>query len=406
VRFRYKGFDRSGKAVSATTDAPDRDQAMESLRREGLYVTDLVEGSSNGGAVGASGRRVGSGRRLKYLVTFVRQMHVLVASGTPLVQALGAVERQAEDEGWRQVIGTIRERVEEGMPLSEAMAAHGQYFDAICRSLTAAGEAGGNMAEMLARLSVLTRKQQHLRNSISGAMVYPCLLIVAGIGVLAVMLLFVLPRFVGLFETLGVALPPTTRFLVATSTVLQAYWWGVLLGASGAGFALRMWLKSEGGWRVVQSMMLRAPKVGQVLKSLVLARVARLLGVLLEGHVGLLDALKLTKQSAGNYRYAELITHAEDAVSRGEAISVAFADVELVTPSVYEAIRNGEQSGKMGSLLLQIADFLDEDNEVIVKSLTSIIEPLILIGLGALVAFIAVSLFMPLFDLTALTGGG
>jgi type II secretory pathway component PulF len=142
------------------------------------------------------------------------------------------------------------------------------------------------------------------------------------------------------------------------------------------------------------------------LKSLVLARVARLLGVLLEGHVGLLDALKLTKQSAGNYRYAELITHAEDAVSRGEAISVAFADVELVTPSVYEAIRNGEQSGKMGSLLLQIADFLDEDNEVIVKSLTSIIEPLILIGLGALVAFIAVSLFMPLFDLTALTGGG
>ena len=346
------------------------------------------------------------GRLLKNLAMFTRQLSVLMTSGTPLVQALGALERQSADKNWRQVIGTLRVRVEEGATLSAAMELHPDVFDPVCRSLISAGESGSSFDQMLDRLATLTRRQMHVRNAVIGALIYPTLLVVVAVSVLATMLLFVLPRFATLFDTLDVALPPTTRFLMGLSELLRSYWWSVPALGIGAVVGVRAWVRSAPGRRWVDSFVLKVPAVGPIVKNFAVARIARVLGVLINGRVPLLEALSLARLTTNNLNYTDLVARAEEAVTRGSTMSSAFAAGNLVSPSLCEAIKSGEQSGQMGPLLLSIADFLDEDNEVVLKSLTSVLEPAILIVLGLLVGFVALSMFMPLFDLTAMTQGG
>jgi type II secretory pathway component PulF len=412
MKLAYTAFDKSGKAVSGTADANSAAEARETLRRQGLFVTDIRETSATdlsyeaaAASRGGANQRIGTGRRLKNLAMFSRQLHVLVGSGTPIVQALAAIERQCEHENWRLVIAELRKRVEEGAPLSEAMRQQSAHFDAVCRSLIAAGESSGNLPQMLDRLANLSRKQLHLRSSVLGAMVYPCMLIMLGITVLIVMLLFVLPRFAGLFSTLDAPLPPTTKLLMWLSGLLRSYWWAALIGAAGGGFGLRAWVKSTRGKETIDTTSLNVPKFGRLMRSLMTARLARMLGTLLESRVPLLDALQLTRQSLMNLHYVKLIARAEESVGRGEPISAVLSSSDLISACVQEAVRNGEQTGQIGTPLVQMADFLDEENDVVVKSLTSIIEPMILIVLGVLVGFIAISMFLPLFDLVSAAHG-
>ena len=416
MKFTYQAFDAAGKAVSGSTEAPDQNEAMEVLRRQGLYVTGVQAAAGDGGAASAAAlayasaggggrRRMSRRNQLKNLALFTRQLSVLMTSGTPLVQALGSLERQSNEKVWRGVVGTLRARVEEGATLAQAMEAQSDVFDPVCRSLISAGESGGSFDQMLERLAALTRRQMHVRNAVVGALIYPALLVVVAVGVLATMLLFVLPRFATLFETLDVALPPTTKMLMALSDFLRGYWWALPAGGIVVGFVGQAWLKSAAGRRAVDSIVLRLPMVGPILKSFAVARIARVLGVLLNGKVPLLEALSLARHTTRNVNYVDLVARAEDAVTKGGSVSTAFAAGDLVSPSLCEAIRSGEQSGQMGPLLLSIADFLDEDNEVVLKSLTSILEPVILIVLGLLVGFVALSMFMPLFDLTSMTQG-
>ena len=419
MKLKYEAIDSQGKPVSDTVDAADAAEAIELLRGKGLFVTTITEtgatsasaaSSSAGGRSwrpgGRSGGKLSGTKRLRNLAMFTRQLSVLVSSGTPLVQALGSLERQAKEKAWRDVLAALRAKVEEGATLSEAMAQQPAVFDPVCRSLIAAGESGGSFDTMLERLAQMTRKQMQVRGAVVGAMVYPCLLIVIAIGVLALMLLFVLPRFMGLFEQLDAELPPTTKVLVIISNALRAYWWLIPIVGAGAFFGVRTWLNTATGRGVMDALVVRLPVAGPIVRSFAVARITRVLGVLMAGRVPMLEALALARQTAKNVRYVALVARAEEAVTRGSTISAAFAEAEdLVSPSICEAIRSGEQSGQMGPLLLNIADFLDEDNEVVVKSLTSILEPLILIGLGLVVGFVALSMFMPLFDLTSATHG-
>jgi type II secretory pathway component PulF len=408
MKFAYQAVDGAAKVVNDTIDAADATEALDTLRRKGLFVGDLRPASSaalSSARPSKKGKRMGTGRRLKNMTMFTRQLSVLVSSGTPLVQALGALERQTKDALWRDTVTAIRMKVEEGSTLSEAMADHPRVFDAVARSLISAGESGGSFDVMLDRLAVLSRKQLHVRSAVVGALIYPSLLIVVAVAVLALMLLFVLPRFAGLFETLDVELPPMTLILMACSNFLRAYWWAIPLVLGGGAFAARGWLKTAAGRRTVDSTMLKLPAIGAIVRSFAVARIARVLGVLLAGKVPLLEALGLARLTVSNYRYVDLVTKAEDAVTRGSNVSTVFSQTDLVSPALCEAIRAGEQSGQMGPLLLNIADFLDEENEVVVKSLTSILEPVILIALGLVVGLVALSMFLPLFDLTAAAHG-
>ena len=404
MNFHYEAFDPAGKVVNGTVEAGDPSEAIETLRRQGLYVTQV---EATAAEVTADPhrvrRRLGRGKRLKNLAMFTRQLSVLVSSGTPLVQALCSLERQAKEPAWRDVVASVRLKVEEGSTLAQAMEAHPTVFDAVCRSLIAAGEGGGGFDAMLERLAVLTRKQLHVRAAIVGAMVYPALLIFIAASVLSVMMLFVLPRFAGLFATLDAPLPPTTKFLMDLSNFMRDYWWAILLAIGAAAFGARYWVNTPGGKRALDTAALRMPVFGKMFRSFAVARILRVLGVLVQGRVPLLEALGLARQTARNYHFADLVARAEDAVTRGGTVSGAFGESDLVDPSLVEALRSGEQSGQIGNLLISVADFLDEDNEVFIKTLTSVIEPLILIGLGIVVGFIAISMFLPLFDLTSMT---
>jgi type IV pilus assembly protein PilC len=215
-----------------------------------------------------------------------------------------------------------------------------------------------------------------------------------------------MPRFEGLFTTLGADLPGSTRFLMDIGAIVRSDWYIILGVLISVVVGARMWLTSAAGrlWR--DGFVLKVPQLGKVVRSLATARITRVLGVLVEGKVPLLEALQLTREATGNSRYADLIDRAIELVTRGEPVSSAFMGTPLIPQSVAEALRSGERTGQIGPVLSNLSDFLDEDNEVIVKSIASIIEPVILMGLGILVGFVALSMFLPLFDLTATAGGG
>lgn len=408
MKLNYQAYDQSGRLVNDAIEAADAGDAADQLRRQGLFVTRMSSDGQLAAAPSAAGKgkgRLSESKRLKYLSMFTRQLYVLSSTGTPLVESLGALQRQAADPVWAGIVGELRQTVEEGLSLSEAMKEHPGCFDPVYRSLVAAGESGGEFETMLDRLATMVGKQSQARRTIAGAMVYPILLLSVSLIVLVLMLLFVLPRFTGLFETLKVPLPPTTQALVFLSDGLRGYWWlasGLLIAG---GFGLRYWLKTPGGRDAWDTGMIRLPILRNMTRGFATARLTRLLGTLLESHVPLLDSLTLTREAAGNQHYRRLIDKAEEAVTRGEPISTAFRDASLISPSVYEAIHSGEATGQVGALLLNIANFLDEENEIILRSLTSIVEPVIMIVLGSLVGFVAVSMFLPLFDLTAAAGG-
>lgn len=417
MKVAYRAFDRTGRELNDLIDAGGLAEAGDQLRKQGLFVVELTERRSvldRPGAARADSRLRAPGRglsaggrsaRLKDVAAFFRQLTVLVGTGTPMVEALGAVERQAVEGRWRNTVADIRRRVEEGATLADAMQPHPAYFDAVCRSLVSAGESGGSIEAMMGRLTVLTRQQLKTRNSVTGAMVYPCLLLCVSVGVLGVMMGFVLPRFEGLFQTLGAPLPPTTRLLMDFSTFCRAYWWALLIAAAGLVFGAKMWLASPAGRDWLHGFVLRVPLFGPVVRAFATARIARVLGALLEGRVPLLEALQLTRESSGNTCFERLIARAEDEVTRGGTMSAVFAQSPLVSKSVTEAVRSGEKTGQIGPVMVSIAEFLEEDNEIVLRSLTSLIEPIILITLGLLVGFVAVSMFLPLFDLATTTRG-
>ncbi len=407
MKLAYKAYDGLGKAVSGVIDAGDTIAATELLRGKGLYVAEMTASATPAmKSPGRRTRRLSRGQKLKNVAWFSRQLYVLTSSGTQLVDGLHALERQTRPGPWRDVISSLRTRVEEGSSLANAMEPHEAYFDPIYRSLVAAGESSGHLVEMFDRLAAAKQKQLKARNAVVGALIYPCLLLTVGLTVFILMLLFVVPRFAELFESLNVPLPTSTAVLITISGLFRRYWWLVALLCAGLVGSLVAYLRTPNGRYSRDTAILRLPYMGRIARSFSTARVVSLLGVLLQAHIPMLEALRLVRHSSGNVRYQELISKAEECVTRGEPMSAAFTDAALINPSVQEAIRSGEASGEVDRLLLNISTFLDEENEVVLRSLTSIIEPVILIVMGLLVGLIAICMFTPLFDLTAMTEGG
>jgi len=405
MRLAYEAYDRGGRLVTGSIDAASTREATERLYADGLYVTRLSGASDEAAPEQGSGLLAGRCGGLKQLVVITRQLSVLASTGTQVVEALAAVERQIPPGSWRRVLGDVRRDVEEGKSLTEALAKHPRHFDPIYRSLIAAGESGGQLPAMLERLAVIKRKQLKIRSAVLGALSYPILLTCLSIVVVVVMLLAVLPRFAGLFEALDAPLPPTTRALISLSESIKTYWWAVTPALLGIVGGVVWFVRSAPGRRWIDNVSISLPVLGPFVKALVTARVARTLGVLLEAKVPLLESLALTRAAAGNTRYVQLLESAEERVTRGEPISAALRDSPLIAPGVTEAVITGERAGRVGEVLISVADYMDEDNEVVIRSMMSLLEPVILVALGGAVGFVAMSLFLPLFDLTSAAGG-
>ncbi|MEM9295945.1 MAG: type II secretion system F family protein [Planctomycetota bacterium] len=416
MKLAYQALDAQGREVAGLVEARDALAASDQLRRDGLFPSSLTESRDDAAtgqasavsAPAASPRRggnVGSGSARQTAV-FTRQLYVLLSAGTPLDDALAALERQAQDPKWKAVLTDVRGHVQRGGDLSDALARHPKYFDQVLVGLVEAGQASGDLLPLLERIGAMTQKQVQLRHQLRGALVYPALLSTISVGVVLVLLLFVLPQFATMFESLDVELPPTTAALLVLSDLMRGYWWAAVPAAIAAVMGV-VWLAVRGtGAQALQKTLLSLPRIGPLLADLATARMARVLGVLLQSHTPVLEALALTRRSVGWSSYAELLRNAETAVTQGQPISSPFVNSPLIRPEVAEVIRTGESNGQIGPLLLHLADYLDEENEVMVKSVTSIIEPLILLALGSVVALVATSMFLPLFDMTAVSSGG
>lgn len=403
--FTYQAYDKSGAVREGLIEANSQEEAGELLRKKGFFVTSIVSGMGKGSV---SKKKKGGKKSVSQRVVaeFARELAVLVSTGTPLIDAISSIERQTSIEYWAKVLKNVRMRLEEGDSLTAALETESQVFDPVFRSLVAAGESSGHLDSMLLRVATLTRKQAQIRSSLMGALMYPVLLIGVAFVVMGLLIGVVLPRFAGMFETLDTPLPASTAFLMAVSDFVRGYWWGVIPGAAAVIGAFVYWLRSHQGQMILGDISLRLPKLSGIVRSFMTARITRLMGVLLEAKVPMLEAIELTRESVSHYRYRDLMSKSEEAVTRGDSISHAFQTSGLLVSSACEAIRNGEQTGRLAEVMVHISDYLDEDNETVVKSLSSLIEPVIMVGLGLLVGFVAISMFLPLFDLTAAAGGG
>lgn len=376
---------------------------------EGTLTTPAASPPRGGGAQGGVPGRLNLGQRLarrRQLLLFVRQLQLLLTAGTPLLQSLDALQRQTADPLWKKVVGELAQGIEAGGTLAGTMGRRPNLFPAVSRGLVAAGESTGRLGDMLGRVAGLVQKDLAVRSAVVAALAYPAALLAVVTAVGVGMLLFVVPRFAGLFETLGVPMPPTTVAVVWSSETLRANGLWVGGGLAIVAVALALGLRTPAGRLALDGALLRLPGLGPVVQGLAVARIVRLFGVLTDCHLPLMEVLSLVKGASGNAHYRSLLANAEGHVSRGEGISPAFDRPDLVQPSVYEAFRSAESSGRLGPAMVAVAEFLEQENEALVKLLTRTLEPVILLVLGIVVGLLAMSMFLPLFDLTAMAGEG
>lgn len=410
MKVAYTALDQTGHEVVETMEAPDVRSAVDSLRKRNLFVTQISEhtGKERYGDSHASKHEespVGTLGKvklpIKQLALFTRQMAMMLTSGSGVVPSLNSIARQIPNPLHAKLIGQVARDLEEGSTLSEALRKFPRTFDPNYCAVIAAGESSGTLTEMFNRLSTIVGKRRAMRNKVLGAMAYPALLIALSTSIVMVLLMFVMPRFGEMFTTLSVPLPASTKFLISVGEATRSYWPAILAGAvvlvgSTLGTVLmpgvRLWISGAS---------MHVPLVSRVITGLIQGETFRLLGMLVEAHIGLLDAIQLVKGVTLNRRFQELYQSMEAEVTEGGSISRALETSRLVSPPICQAIRTGEENGALGAAMSYVANVLDEDNTELVNTMTKLLEPMILIIMGVVVGGVAVSLFLPMFDMTS-----
>ncbi|RJP36680.1 MAG: type II secretion system F family protein [Phycisphaerales bacterium] len=402
----YQAVDGSGRRVNDIIEAGDVREAVEKLRRTGLLVIEIEPASDRTRAkpVRAHQRSQDARLPLKPLLFFTKQMAMLLRSGSGVVPALTAVRRQLRKPGHLTVVNQLISDLEQGVPLADAMGKHPRTFEPSYRAVIAAGEASATMPDMFDRLAGILGRRRALRNKIIGALAYPAFLILLCTKVLAALLLFVIPRFAVMFETLRLELPASTSFLLSLSSWLRSYWEWLVIGIGAAVIIVTASVASATGRQFLIDIQTEIPLFGRLASRLIQGQLFRTLGTLIECRVGLLEALELCRGVTGNRRFRKLIHEIEESVTGGDQISSALMRSGFISPSIYYSIHTGEESGNLGPAISFCAQALEEDNTELIGTLTRLFEPMILLLMGVVVGTVAVSLFLPLFDMTAAIG--
>ncbi len=415
----YEAVDRSGKSVSDTLEATDLRGAMTSLRQRDLIVTRVAEQDQRGSGktIAKRTKRAARGNSLiqqqavgdasnvrisgKELSLLTRQMAMLLTSGSAVVPALSSVSRQFTKPKPQQMMRRLCADLEEGKPLAESLGGFPSVFGTSYCAIIAAGEASGTLAEMFTRLAGIVGKHRAMRNKIVGALVYPALLSALSIGIVNTLLFFVMPRFGDMFKTLGVDLPGSTKMLLEVATFARAR--AIIIGVLALLFAgaAVFGLMSSRGRAWLSNAMTYIPVVRGLIRGLLLGETFRVLGMLVEARVGFLDALELVKGVTRNERFQNLYAAMESEVTSGGEISRALESSTMVPPYICHAVHTGEESGNLGTAMSYVADVLDEDNTELLNAMTRLFEPMILIVMGFVVGSVAISLFLPMFDVTS-----
>jgi type IV pilus assembly protein PilC len=397
ANFAYSGRTRAGQTVTGERMADTMDAAVAALRREQILVTQINPLKDK--PAKAVGLLKGKSVNSKNLAVFTRQFSVMIDAGLPLVQCLEILGTQEEDKRFSQTILATRADVEAGMALADAMKRHPKTFDPLFTNMIAAGEAGGILDTILKRLATYIEKNVKLKSQVKSAMVYPIAVISIAILVVAVILWKVIPTFATLFQGLGAELPLPTRVVIALSNGLVAYMPIVIVAIVAIGFAFRSYYATAGGRHVVDAVVLKLPVLGILMRKIAVARFCRTLSTLLASGVPILEALDITARTAGNAIVEEAIQTTRSSIERGETIAAPLKDTAVFPAMVVQMIGVGEATGALDTMLSKIADFYEEEVDVAVAGLLTLLEPLMIALLGGIVGGIVIAMYLPIFDL-------
>ena len=398
--FAYSAINAQGAELSGEISAADLSSAREQLRIKGLLAQTIKE-VSDGSGIG----QTSIGRKKikpKSLQIFSRQFATMIEAGLNVVGALVILEEQTDDDALGGVIQDLRKDVEGGLLLSEAMARHPKVFSRLYVSMVEAGEAAGILDIVLDRVAFQIEKQEAIRRRVKSAMVYPTMVLIFATLVLIGMLMFLVPIFVKIFSSLGGQLPTLTRYVVTVSDLLKHKPYVLLIIPLGI-WAFSRWKKTENGRRNWDRFKLHLPmRIGDTVLKITMARFSRTLSTLVASGVDIIKALEITGQTAGNWVIEDALGGVRAKVHEGVPIAQPLLENEIFPPMVAQMVKIGEETGELEKMLSKIADFYEDEVDASVQSLTSIVEPIMMIGVGVMVGIIIISMYMPMFKMLTL----
>jgi type IV pilus assembly protein PilC len=404
--FAYVGRTRSGAVKKGELSAKTRDEAVDQLRKQSVVVTSLEEKKG-----GASGFNVnisfGSGLTDKDLVVFTRQFGTMINAGLPLVQCLEILSTQSENKVLRETIGEVKTQVEAGSTFSDALRRHPKVFDDLYVNLVHAGEVGGLLDTILTRLAKYIEKAMKLKGQIKSAMIYPSAILGVAVVVIAVLMIWVIPIFAKMFNELSggkMGLPGPTQFVIDISNVFTSYWWVMLLGTGAVIFGIKKYYSTSGGRMVIDKLLLKTPVFGDLIRKASVAKFTRTLGTLLASGVPLLDGMTICAKTSGNKVIEETLISARTSISGGKTIADPLAASGVFPKMVTHMIAVGESTGALDAMLGKIADFYEDEVDQAVASLTSLLEPIMMVFLGIVIGFIVIAMYLPIFKMSDAIG--
>jgi type IV pilus assembly protein PilC len=397
--YSYSAINAQGLELNGELHAPDLAGAREQLRLRGLLASKLQELPSAGDD---TARNVFKKVKPKTLQIFSRQFATMIEAGLNVVQALVILEEQTEDMYFAAVVRELRADVEGGLLLSQAMQRHPKIFDRLFVSMVEAGEAAGILDEVLDRVALHIEKATQIKRRVKGAMLYPLMVLSFATVVLIGLLLFLVPVFVHIFSQLGGDLPKLTQYVVDVSNLLKEKWYIIFPGFGALIFGFFKWKKSESGRKQWDRFKLRVPKIGPVVLKVTMARFSRTLSTLVAAGVDIIQALEITGTTSGNWRVESALADVRAKVHEGVPIAQPLVDNDIFPPMVSQMVKIGEETGELEKMLGKIADFYEDEVDAAIQSLTSIVEPLMMILVGCMVGVIVIAMYLPMFRMLSL----
>jgi len=403
--FGYKVRSSQGNVLTGSMEAREQRMVVDRLRRQRFIILEIGEIRKNAlkdvlDSVNFLKRRV----RQKDLVLFSRQLSTLIGAGVPIVQGLTILLNQIDNPAFKTVITSVREDIESGTSITEALSRHPTVFSELYVNMVRSGELGGILDVILERLSGYLEAAATLRAKIKSAMVYPAVIAFVASAVTAFLVIVVVPAFVKIFEQAGAELPLPTRILLMFSSFLKHYIIFIIIGLIVFVVGLRQYYKTEAGSMRIDTMLLRVPIFGPLLRKVAVAKFTRTFGTLVKSGVPILQALETVAKTSGNRVIEKAVLAAKEAIREGERISQPLIESGVFPPMVTQMISVGEETGNLDAMLSKIAEFYEQEVDAAVSALTSMIEPVVIVFMGIVIGAIAISMYMPMFQLGALVG--
>jgi type IV pilus assembly protein PilC len=399
--FEWEGRSQGGDFKKGVLGAPSVEHLRALVRKDGVFLT---RASKRADVAAKSKSKTGKRVNRSQIGILTRQLSVMIASGLPLVQSLEGLSTQLENASLRGITAEMKTKIEGGARFAETLGFYPKCFDELYVSLVVAGEEGGMLDTILARLANYIEKTEKLRRKVKTALIYPSSIVVVAVGVVIVLLVFVIPVFERMFTSFGRTLPVPTQIVIGLSKLVKSGILYMAAGAAAAAFLLRQYYRTDGGRKTVDRLILKVPVIGRILQKASVARVTRTLSTLISSGVSILEALTIVAKTAGNKIIEDALFRARADISEGRSISEPLRESGVFPAMAVQMVQVGEATGALDNMLNKVADFYEEDVDNMVTNLTSLLEPAIMIVLGVVLGGLIVAMYLPIFQLGNVVG--